>query len=112
MGKQYYDFLPIGERIKSAREKKGLTQEQLAEMLGLTSKHISEIERGVSGLSLPALMKMNQYLGTSADYILYGKVAEEDSNPVYHKLKRLSPEQILVVEKMIDIFVDYVKQEK
>ena len=36
----------IGRRIKNAREKKHLTQEQLAELVDLSPMHISVIERG------------------------------------------------------------------
>lgn len=37
----------IGRRIKAAREKKGMTQEQLAEWVELSPMHVSVIERGV-----------------------------------------------------------------
>ncbi len=111
MSRNYYDFGPIGKRIKTAREKKGLTQEQLAEILGVTPNHISEIERGISGLSIPSLMGINQHLDISADYILYGRLIEDSSNPIHAKLKELSPSQTLAVEKMIEIFADYCKQE-
>ena len=36
----------IGQRIKKAREKKQLTQEQLSELVDLSPMHISVIERG------------------------------------------------------------------
>lgn len=35
----------IGERIKQCREQLGLTQEQFAERLGLTTNYISTVER-------------------------------------------------------------------
>ena len=38
----------IGERIKQCREQLGLTQEQFAERLGLTTNYISTVERGAS----------------------------------------------------------------
>jgi XRE family aerobic/anaerobic benzoate catabolism transcriptional regulator len=36
----------VGKRIEALRRKKGLTQEKLAEQVGLSMKHIGEIERG------------------------------------------------------------------
>lgn len=36
----------VGQRIKQAREVKGLTQEQLAEKVNLSASHMSVIERG------------------------------------------------------------------
>ena len=42
-----YDGLKaVGLRIKTAREAKGLTQENLAAIVDLSSTHISVIERG------------------------------------------------------------------
>lgn len=41
------DLCAIGARIKAAREKAGMTQEDLAEVLEMSPTHISVIERGV-----------------------------------------------------------------
>lgn len=41
------DCIPLGKRIKAAREQAGLTQEDLADRLGMSTTHISVIERGV-----------------------------------------------------------------
>lgn len=41
------DLSPIGSRIKTARENRKLTQEELAAMVDLSPTHISVIERGV-----------------------------------------------------------------
>ncbi len=38
----------FGARIKELREQKGLNQEQLAEIIGLESRHLSRIETGKS----------------------------------------------------------------
>lgn len=39
-----FDFMPIGQAIKTAREAKGITREQLAEVLDYASRHIQAIE--------------------------------------------------------------------
>ena len=46
----------IGSRIKAAREKKGLTQETLSEMVDLSPMHMSVIERGVKPPKLDSAM--------------------------------------------------------
>ena len=46
------DLSPIGSRIKAAREKKKITQEELAGLLDMSTTHISVIERGVKPLRL------------------------------------------------------------
>ena len=47
-----YDIKESGARIKGLRLKKGVTQEQMANDLGVTVETISRIERGVRGASI------------------------------------------------------------
>ena len=39
-----FDFMPIGQAIKKAREARGMTREQLAEIIGYAPRHIQSIE--------------------------------------------------------------------
>ena len=64
------DLSPIGSRIKAAREKKKITQEELAELLGMSTTHISVIERGVKPPKLETFIRIANVLGVSADYLL------------------------------------------
>ena len=64
------DQKAIGKRIKSAREKKGLTQEQLEEQVNLSPMHISVIERGNKLPRLETLIKIANVLDVSADTLL------------------------------------------
>ena len=59
----------IGKRIKERREELGLTQEALAEKLGLTTNYISTIERGASFPRCEKLILLLNGLETSADAI-------------------------------------------
>ena len=54
--------LEIGQNVKQIRENAGLTQERLAELIGLGVKHLSAIECGAVGVSL----------SVPADAILFG----------------------------------------
>lgn len=88
------DRVAIGKRIQAARNSANLSQEKLAEMLGVGSKFISQIERGANGFSLENFAMLCQITGFSADYILFGKTGE-DSNlvpGVAEALSTLSPE--------------------
>lgn len=60
----------IGRRIKAAREKKRLTQEQLAELVDLSPMHVSVIERGVKLPKLETLINIANILDVSADELL------------------------------------------
>lgn len=39
-----FDFMPIGQAIKKAREANGITREQLAEQLDYVARHIQSVE--------------------------------------------------------------------
>lgn len=62
----------IGQNVKALREQAGLTQERFAELVGLGEKHISAIECGAVGLSLPTLCKICRLLSVPADRVLFG----------------------------------------
>lgn len=64
------DLSPVGSRIKTAREKKKLTQEELAEMVDLSPAHISVIERGVKPPKLETFVRIANALDVSADSLL------------------------------------------
>jgi len=60
----------LGQRIRAARLAAGLSQEQLAEMVGLTSQHISHTEVASTKISLPSLVKIANALHTSVDKLI------------------------------------------
>lgn len=60
----------IGQRIKQAREIIGLTQEQLAEKVNLSTSHISVIERGVKPPKLETFVEIVNVLKVDANSIL------------------------------------------
>ena len=64
------DLSPIGSRIKAAREKKQITQEELAGLLDMSTTHISVIERGVKPPRLETLIRIANALDVSSDYLL------------------------------------------
>ena len=59
----------IGKRLKQRREELGLTQEDLAEKLGLTPNYISTVERGASFPRCEKLILLLNGLEASADAV-------------------------------------------
>lgn len=57
-------------RIKELRMNKSLSQEQLADRLGVTKQAISQMERGVRKPSVPMLEALCDFFNVSADYLL------------------------------------------
>lgn len=60
----------LGKRIKHAREEKKLTQEKLAELIGVSTVYISHLEIGSKTPSLETLIKISNTLEVSIDYLL------------------------------------------
>ena len=52
----------IGARIKSLRQRNALTQETLAEKIGISSKYLSSIERGKENPTLDTLIQLAKAL--------------------------------------------------
>ncbi len=63
----------LGERIRKRRQELGLTQNSLAQALGLTPQHISVIEQDKRVPSLSSLGKLAEELGVTIDYLVTGK---------------------------------------
>ena len=64
------DLCAIGARIKTARERAGLTQEDLAAELEMSPTHISVLERGVKAPKLETLVNIANTLHVSTDMLL------------------------------------------
>ena len=64
------DMIAIGSRIKEARERAHLTQEELAEIVDISPTHMSVIERGVKTPKLDTFVKIANALHLSADALL------------------------------------------
>lgn len=58
-----------GTRLKKLRKKKGLTQEQLGEMLGVGKSAICCYEKEMRNPSLESIMDMVNIFAVSADYL-------------------------------------------
>ena len=87
------DQSAIGARIREARLKKKLTQEQLAEKADIGFYYIGEIERGVKLPSLSVFIQIVEALGVSADSLLKDELtaSPEFNNEITAKLEKLNP---------------------
>ena len=92
----------IGMRIKRNREAAGLTQESLAEMVGLGVKHISAIERGAVGVSLNTIQTLCRVLSISSDALLFDDTVKNDVSTISSRLERLTPKQYSIAEAVLN----------
>lgn len=73
---QEVDYAKLGIRIKEMRQKAGLTQDNLAEMVGCNTSHISNIENNHTKVSLNVLFALSNVLNTSIDFLLADQVED------------------------------------
>ena len=79
----------IGKFIAELRKQKKLTQEQLAEKLGITKNAVSKWERGLGLMDLSLLKPLSEILGVSVTEILNGEKIDEEID--------LKSEEILII---------------
>ena len=69
----------VGKRIKIVRQRSGLTQDQVAEQVGLSPKYISGIERGVENPTMDILLRVAKILEVEPyDLFLFGESEESE----------------------------------
>ncbi|MGM9552514.1 MAG: helix-turn-helix domain-containing protein [Clostridia bacterium] len=97
--------IAIGERIKEIRLKRSLTQEALAEKVNLGSaQQISDIERGLCGLSVAKLIEFCKVLEIDADYLLFGTATRDMNSSLNKYLSKMTPEQSRCVEELVSAY--------
>ncbi|MBQ3079982.1 MAG: helix-turn-helix transcriptional regulator [Clostridia bacterium] len=69
------DYAAIGKRIKQKRIENGLSQEKLAEMVGIGPSHMSHIEGGTTTPSFEVFISIVNSLNCSADDLLMREVS-------------------------------------
>ncbi len=100
------DYKKIGNRIKLKRKEAGLTQEMLAERLDVSVGYISQLERGVTKISLDTLGAISSILNCDISYFVsHGAVDSADYlcdefNDIF---RELSQTQRLIVLDTIDV---------
>lgn len=74
----------IGDRIKLARSQTDYTQEELAEKLQLSSRYISQLERGIAFGSATTIVNICKALNISSDF-LFSDIIDNEA-PTFNKM--------------------------
>jgi transcriptional regulator with XRE-family HTH domain len=62
----------LGDRVRSTRAKRGISQEQLADLAELDRTYISGVERGIRNISLLNIVKIADALEVNPSELLKG----------------------------------------
>lgn len=98
-------LIEMGGRIKERRKQMNLTQDRLAEKVGVTTQTISSAEHGVKALRPENIVKISEVLETSTDYLLLGRTSPWDQYVFVEKISHLPLQQRLYLETIINSFI-------
>ena len=108
--------IQVGQQIKKTRESAGYTQDRFAEIIGMGTKNVSAIERGMVGVSLSTIKKICRIFHISSDTLIMDESSSldiEKLNFLMERLKRLSTQQFeLVFDINSKLFELFALQEK
>ena len=70
MDRHYNDYLQIGLNIMRYRKERGLTQEQLADLVGYSQNHIRRVETAVSKPTVGLLLDISRTLNIPIERLM------------------------------------------
>ena len=103
----------LGEIFKEYRIKNKLTQEKIAEKLGISVKYISRIENGTGGVKVETLVNYMNILSISPNVIFERLITNDDLKlqmKLSEKASKLSDDKIQFVISVIDLLKDLDKK--
>ena len=108
------DYKAIGKRIKIARIKADLTQENLAEKVNISPTHLSNIENGTTRVSLSTIVALANALKTTVDdflcdNIVYAKPQFE--RDIADLLAECDSYEIRVVKDMAETLIGTLRRD-
>ena len=89
----------LGDAIRIARMDRGLTQEQLAEVMNVAPVHIKNIEASRRKPSVPLLIRLMQYLNISVDDLVFGR----SKKAPFVTLEGLSEEEVRCIRNLVSL---------
>lgn len=96
----------IGSRIEQLRLKFGYTRETVAEQLGISWQHLSNIEKGRRRITLETLIQIQTIFQVPFEYLIYGETDRNDTSDLMAILNGMDKELYPHFE---DILISFVK---
>jgi transcriptional regulator with XRE-family HTH domain len=101
----------LGARIKSLRKERGLTQKDLAQLLGITFGQLNKYESGLNSPAPDLLIALADHLAVTLDHLLTGRVAEQSpvtNTRLADRLKvaeQFPPEDLETIIRLLDAMI-------
>ncbi len=101
-------YSELGQKVKSLRKRRGLKQDDLAEVLQLSRGQISNLEKGRRNLSLKQLEKLCEYFKVDMSFFLMSEATDSCVDFV-EKAKVLFESEKLTNTQKEDLFTSIMK---
>ena len=118
------DYQAVGRRIRRMCRSVQMTQEKLADALGISVNYLGEVERGNKPLSRSLADQLCAHFHVTYDYLYHGIPLNTQyfirENISYKSLQTFlteeiaecSPEEILIISRLVDCYLDVSRQLK
>ena len=103
----------IGKKIQEFRKKRGITQEELSEIIDISPHYLSALERGIYNIKLETLVKILNHLDCSADEVfcdVVNKSCAVTSNRLSERLDTLPAEEQEKILAVVDTMINNAKK--
>ncbi len=100
------DYVDLGKRVRKQRQLIGLTQQELAERIGVSTSFVGHVERGTRKASLETLVALSNALGVGVDYLLAGSLqsSPDEENPS----GAMDPNRRLVIREILSTLQEHL----
>lgn len=108
------ELITLGNRVREERKRQGLSQESLAELVGVSTNTVSRIEGGQTAMSVDVFRKIVQELGIDANELLGIKQMRKENDGSWwalsHDMKKLEKRELDVVCRTMETLVSELRK--
>ena len=99
--------ISIGRKLRILRKEKRMTQQELADQLGIKRATISNYEIGRRSPHLSELRRISEYFGVGLDY--FGVTQKDDLLDLVARAKRVFDNEAIPIEKKEAVYKELLK---
>lgn len=109
------DILELGKRIRTARRKKGMSQAELADKVGISVPYVSDVENGKKTIGVDIFLRIAEALQVSTDWLLRVDIPQNryvNHSDAAELLEDCTSEEALMLLKIMASVKDVLRQGK
>ncbi len=104
------NYIEIGKRIKSERERLGITREKFSELVGISATYLSQIELGQRHPALPTTIKIASNLNITLDFLVYGERSlDVNKDDLIQIINHAQEKDLYVLKEILSAIIPSVK---